>query len=264
MNTLISSRENKLIKEYIKLRDRKAKRREEKLFVVEGARLSYDAALSGAVITEAFFTADARERYSQYFSLVEKNAKSLYEITENVAAALADTLTSQDIFCVVKIPDKKQTIENLDINGVYLCLENIQDPGNLGTILRTSEAMGINAVLLSDGCTDTFSPKVVRASMGAVFRLPVLSSLDMVNAVEALKAKGISVYAAVAKDGDDITKLNLSHGAAAVIGNEGNGLTDETIAACTAKATVIMRGRAESLNAAAAATVIIWEMTKNL
>lgn len=165
---------------------------------------------------------------------------------------------------MVKIPSEKYTVKALDDNGVYLLLENIQDPGNLGTILRTSEAMGIDAVLLSQGCTDTFSPKVVRASMGAVFRLPVISSLDMADAVTTLKDKGISVYAAVAKDGVDITKLKLSHSAAAVIGNEGNGLTDETIAACTAKATVNMRGRAESLNAAAAATVIIWEMTKNL
>lgn len=162
------------------------------------------------------------------------------------------------------MPKAVLNLNELDKNGAYLLLEDIQDPGNLGTVLRTAEAMGINAVILSSGCTDVFSPKVVRASMGAVFRLPILYGFGIINAVESLKSLNIRVYAAVADGGEDILKLNLGEGTAAVIGNEGSGLTDVCIEACTGKVNIRMRGRAESLNAATAASVIIWEMTKNL
>lgn len=262
--TVISSRENKLVKEYISLRDKRNKRRETGLFVIEGARLSFDAAQSGTELTAVFITPEAQEKYADYCSAIERTGAPVYQITSKVASHLADTRTSQGIFCIAKMRDTSLDITNLNPNGLYLALENLQDPGNLGTILRTAEAMGIDGILLSSGCTDIYSPKVVRASMGAVFRIDFVSGLDLTTALSTLKAKGHTVLAAVAKGGEDLLSVDFSKGAVAVIGNEGNGLTDDCIKACSKSVTVRMRGRAESLNAAAAATVIIWEMTKKL
>lgn len=246
------------------LRDKRNRRRETGLFVIEGARLSYDAAQSGTKLTAVFITPEARDKYADYFGAIVQTGAPVYEITSQVASHLADTRTSQGIFCIAKMRDTSLDIANLKPNGSYLALENLQDPGNLGTILRTAEAMGIDGIMLSLGCTDIYSPKVVRASMGAVFRIDFASGLDLPAALSALKAKGHTVLAAVAKGGEDLLSFDFSKGAVAVIGNEGNGLTEDCIRACSKGVTVRMRGRAESLNAAAAATVIIWEMTKKL
>lgn len=262
--TLISSRDNQLIKEYTALRDLKNRRREKGLFAVEGARLSLDAVSSGTEVTAAFLTEKAREKYADCCAALENSGAPVYEVTPAVADCLADTRTSQGIFCIAKIPEANLDPENLDPRAALLALEDIQDPGNLGTILRTAEAMGINGVILSAGCTDPYAPKAVRASMGAVFRIRFFAGAALPQCIEKLKSRGIGVYAAVADGGKDILSLKLGKGTCAVIGNEGNGLTKESIDACTERVTVRMRGRAESLNAAAAATVIIWEMTKGL
>ena len=250
------------MKEYTGLRDQKSKRREAGSFVIEGARLANDALLSGAKLTAAFITEQAREKYGECCLALVQSGIPVYDVTPAVAGCLADTRSTQGIFCTAIMPQDELEIQKIDPQGAYLALEDIQDPGNLGTMLRTAEAMGIKGVLLSAGCTDAYSPKVVRASMGAVFRLPFYSGVNMPDAVALLKSKGIKVYAAVADGGDDILDYSLGGGVAAVIGNEGNGLTQECIEACSGRITVRMQGRAESLNAAAAATVIIWEMTK--
>lgn len=261
--TVISSRENKLVKAYNGYRTNKAKRHDAGLFVVEGARLVHDAIISGAEITDAFVTADARLKFEDCCSLLEKTGAAVYEVTPAIANALADTRTPQGIFCIVKMRKNELDISKMNPHGSYLALENLQDPGNLGMILRTAEAMGIDGVILSSGCVDIYSPKVVRASMGAVFRIKFAASVDLISVLSGLKSEGHNVYAAVAHGGEDIRTLELKNGAVAVIGNEGNGLTDDCADICNAKLTVRMGGRAESLNAAAAATVILWEMTKH-
>lgn len=261
--TLISSRENRLVKEFIGLRDNKTKRKESGRFVVEGSRLTMDALLSGAPVAAAFVTQNARERYGEVCRALEDAKTAVYDITDSVAHSLSDTQNTQGVFCTVEKPDTFLQLKDLNFKGAYLALENIQDPGNLGTILRTAEAMGLDAVILSDGCTDVFSPKAVRASMGAVFRLPVVFGDNLPDTIGILRGMGIKTYAAVAGGkAADIRKADLSGGVAAVIGNEGNGLTQECIHACTESVTINMRGRAESLNAAAAATIIIWEIVK--
>jgi RNA methyltransferase, TrmH family len=219
--------------------------------------------LSGAKIAAAFVTEQARDKYADCCNALEQSGAPVYDVSPAVANLLADTRTAQGIFCTLEMQKNSLDIQSIDPQGAYLALEDIQDPGNLGTMLRTAEAMGIDGVILSAGCTDIFSPKVVRASMGAVFRLPFCAGINMAETAELLTTKGIKVYAAVADGGDDILDANLEGGVAAVIGNEGNGLTQQCIEACSGRVTVRMRGRAESLNAAAAATVIIWEMTKS-
>lgn len=218
--------------------------------------------LSGTVLLSAFVTEKARERYCKCAEALDKAAENVYEITPEIAGNLSDTKTSQGIFCIAAMRRDNLEISELDPCKPYIILENIQDPGNLGTILRTAEAMGISGVMLSSGCTDIYSPKAVRSSMGAVFRIAFADNLDIIKTIALLNEKGHNVFAATARGGEDILSAGLRNGAAVVIGNEGSGLTRECINGCRRKLTVNMKGRAESLNAATAAAVIIWEMTK--
>ena len=137
----------------------------------------------------------------------------------------------------------------------------MQDPGNLGTILRTAEAFGINGILLSKGCCDLYNPKVLRASMGGVFRLPLSVCEDLVQTLGEC-AHTLPVLASVV----DATALSVTaapkSGAVAVIGNEGNGMSEAAIAACTHRVTIPMAGRAESLNASMAAGILLWELCR--
>jgi TrmH family RNA methyltransferase len=150
-------------------------------------------------------------------------------------------------------------------NKKWMALESVRDPGNLGTVIRTAEAMGVDGLLLSSDCCDVYSPKVLRGSMGGVFRLPIVEAADMAEAVETLQKAGLPAFACVPFTGPDVlpvTKAPLSAGCLCVVGNEANGLTQKTVEACRYKVTIPMAGRAESLNAAVAAAIMLWEMVR--
>ena len=138
----------------------------------------------------------------------------------------------------------------------------LQDPGNLGTILRTADAFALDLVILCEGCTDPTAPKVVRATMGAAFRQPVCQ-MPLTDAVSALRAQQIPVYAAALEpDSVPVPAEGLPARAAVIIGNEGRGVTAAALEQCDQKLIIPMAGRAESLNAGVAAAILIWEMTK--
>ena len=134
----------------------------------------------------------------------------------------------------------------------------------MGTIIRTAEALGLDGILLSDGCCDVYNPKVLRASMGGVFRMPLMRVGDMAQAVTNLQEKGLTAFACVVDaTATPITEAGMGQGSVALIGNEGNGLRAETVAACKHRVTIPMAGRAESLNASMAAGIILWEMCRS-
>ena len=139
-------------------------------------------------------------------------------------------------------------------------LEDIQDPANLGAVIRTAEALGLEGLLLSTGCCDPYNPKVLRASMGGVFRLPLYPVWEMAAAVERLRLAGRRCFACV-PDGEaaSICSIEWRSEDVCLIGNEGNGLREATTAACDGRITIPMAGRAESLNAAMAAGIVMWE-----
>ena len=149
----------------------------------------------------------------------------------------------------------------LDGKEQVLLLDGLQDPGNLGTILRTAEAFALGAVVLCEGCADPFSPKVVRSTMGAVFRLPCVQ-LPLKEAFDRLKDGGLPVYAtALHEDSVPLSAVSLSR-AAVIIGSEGRGVSDPALRLSDKRVSIPMRGRAESLNAGVAAAIVIYEMTK--
>ena len=253
MLEIIKSRKNEEIKLAAKLVDSASFRREKGMFVVEGARLCRDAALSNIEIVSAYFTGTAQTKYNDYITQIIQECRSYRLIEEHVADALSATKHNQGVFCVCRIPEQHHSI----------ALEQIQDPANLGSVLRTAEALGVSGVLFLGDCCDIYSPKALRSSMGAIFRLPFYIEKDTSFAIKELKRKTFAVFAAVpSEQAQSVLETDFSKPTVMLIGNEGNGLSQTAIDACDACVTIPMMGRAESLNAASSAAILMWEMMR--
>ncbi|MCI7138212.1 MAG: RNA methyltransferase [Oscillospiraceae bacterium] len=255
---LITSRENPLIKEVSALiRDKKA-RKISGLFVVEGARACFEAIKSNAEVIRVFVTNDAEKRYSEYIApLISQSAETFY-ISESVAEKIGETKTPQGVFAVCRAAENPPDFEQ---KGVFVLLSELQDPGNIGTILRTCEAMNVRGVLLCS-CADAYSPKVLRSTMGCLFRLPFLTLSSTEEGLAKLHEHGIKTYAAaLSNKAKLLPEVSFASKSCIVIGNEGNGLSEKTVANCNETVMIPMPGRAESLNAASAAAILIYSAT---
>lgn len=260
---LITSKDNRLVKEWRALNEQAKQRRKTGLFAIEGARLCGDALASGLTVSAVLYTAAARENYAAVVENLIAAAGQAVEITPELARSMADTASPQGVFCVIKSLDIQLSLDTIDNMGRYGVLEDIQDPGNLGTMIRTAEAFGLDGLLLSSGCCDVYNPKVLRASMGGVFRLPLAVTEDLPAAIAALQAQGMTALACVVDaDAEPLHRVDKTAGVLCVIGNEGNGLKAATAMACKKRVTIPMAGRAESLNASMAAGIVMWEMTR--
>ncbi|MDR1892115.1 MAG: RNA methyltransferase [Oscillospiraceae bacterium] len=284
----ITSRESEKIKQIVKLQSSAKERRRSGLFVIEGFRLCHDALSSGARIRSVYFAESAHQEaesflnksaavsadkydFSECFKKVSRETRKqstgqflrqaqTYILPDGLFQKIADTENPQGILLICEIA---KCVPEVKRGGRFLLLENISNPQNLGTIARSAEAFGMEGLFLSENCCDVFSPKAMRAAMGAFFRLP-FETVELEAVCERLKSAGIPTFAAiVADDALPVTRADFSAGAGIAIGNEGAGLTDALTAACTRTITVPMVGRAESLNAAAAAAVLMWESRRS-
>lgn len=262
--TEITSRDNPAVRRAIKLMTSARERRKSGFIICEGARLCRDAAESGVRGEEFFCTAAARKKYPEQVAKLEKISKETYLITEELAAKIGDTDSPQGIFLTAKTPSVETDMNKLKAVGQYVLLENLQDPSNVGAIFRTAEAIGIDGIILTDGCASCFAPKALRAGMGAMFRIPIFQTSHAPEAMQAAVERNMRPMAAVPReDASDVTAIKFFRGAIMCIGNEGNGLTEELISACPERVTIPMNGRAESLNAATAAAILMWEMMRS-
>lgn len=256
---LITSNENANIKLYVKLSSSKKARDEYNEFTTQGSRILKEAVLENADIQMIFATESGFERDRLF---LEKYADKIIFISENVAKKISDTKSNQGVFAVINKPEKK-TLSAQSLNGKYVVLNNIQDPGNLGTILRTADAVGVSGVILSENCCDLYNPKVVRSTMGSLFRLNIYTENSFCDVCSILKDNGVKTYAAVvSKTAHDIKSVEFAKDSAIVIGNEGNGLKYEHTGLCDECVTIAMNGNIDSLNAGIAAAILMWEMTK--
>ncbi|BCI60240.1 RNA methyltransferase [[Clostridium] leptum] len=259
----LDSRENPKVKHFIRLLNNGKYREEQGLFAIEGARLCMDALQSGIPIAELFYTEEAAKKYNTIVADLGQKALKTYQISEGIAKKMGDTTHPQGVFCTCKTLDKPDDLVTIGTDSRILAMENIQDPANLGAMLRTAEAVGIKGVICSAGCCDMYHPKVLRASMGAVFRLSVRLEENLPKMLRGLTGMGVLTMAAVPDaSACPVTSLRFDRSAVAVIGNEGNGLTKEAIEACEVRVTIPMKGRAESLNASMAAGILMWEMLR--
>ncbi len=260
----ITSRRNPLVRAAAELASSPRARREARAFLCEGARLCRDAVLSDIQVETCFFTPQAERKYAAYLEPVLAAAERAFRVEPSVAQLLADTKSPQGIFCVCRWPGNMEGIIGFAPHSPCLVLENIQDPGNLGAVLRTAEALGRFRVFLLGDCCDPLSPKALRASMGAAFRVGLVREPSAGHLAQMLKGHGYALHAAVPDSGARrVTGVDFGDGPHAVfIGNEGAGLRPETCELCHDRVTIPMAGRAESLNAAAAATILLWEMQR--
>jgi TrmH family RNA methyltransferase len=259
---IISSKSNDRIKYAVKLRDKDNFRKNEGLFFLEGARLCSDAAVSGMEIKELYVTEQAMLKYGEYVTLVQNVAERSFVVSREVAEKLGDTQNTQGVFCLCKMLDKSTNIGKIKYNGKYIALDHVSNPSNFGAVVRTAEAMGLDGVIVSGGC-DIYNPKSQRAAMGSLFRLDVFETDDLPGFLKGLSEKGMKIYAGVPdSNAVKITEADMTDGVVSIIGNEGNGVSKEIIDACDQKITIKMQGRAESLNAAAAASITMWELVK--
>ncbi len=257
---IIESKENKLLKSVRKLVSSSSERRSTGLFVLEGLRLCNDAAFNNYNIDTLIVSEDFTD-----FSKIER----LYEMSHrrvklscSLFKSLCDTINPQGVLGVVKIPETVSLGVESVTDGKYIMLENTADPSNLGAIARTAEALGISGLIISSRSTDPFSPKAQRAGMGALLRLPIIISNDTANDVCTLKNNGFTTYASVVSgEAQSLASVAFAENSIVLIGNEANGLTDSAVNACDERVTIKMSGRAESLNAAAAAAIFMWQMT---
>lgn len=249
----ITSRQNPLMVRIKKLGHSRARRREEGAFVCEGPKLIEEALKWGADV-EAILAAEGH-------SLPQGLAGEIrqVEVPDSLLRAVSSVETPQGLLAVCRAPSLAPP-DKLT-GGRYLVLDGVQDPGNLGTIWRTADAFGADGVLLVNGCADPWSPKTIRATMGACFRLPAWEA-ELENVRTLLDRADIPLYAtALRADTVDLRDVDLKR-AAVMIGSEGQGISEKAMTLCRRTIKIPMRARCESLNAAMAAGIVLWEMCR--
>ena len=252
---MITSTGNAQVKRLLQLQKKSKARNEEKVFIVEGLRMFVEVPeerVEKVYISESLYNKKKQELKLERFS---------YEVlSDSVFEHVSDTKTPQGILCIVK--QKRYNIEELleMENPHFMVLDNLQDPGNLGTIVRTAEGAGVNAVFLSKESVDIFNPKTIRSTMGSIYRMPVVYVEDLVTLLDIFKEKGIKSYAAHLEGKNSYDREDYKGGTAILIGNEGNGLRDEVSNAADIWVQIPMQGQVESLNAAIAASILMFEV----
>lgn len=248
---LIESTRNETVKRARRLATRKG-RLETGLHFIEGDRLVREAVISGAEITEAFI----EEGHELMAAVLEGAGVKVYTVKRSVMETLTLTETPQWVCAAVKTP--LVPLPEYYPEGLIVALDAVQDPGNLGTILRTADAMGASGLLLGSGCADPYAPKPLRAAMGSIYHLPVWQC-DLAQEIKKLHTQDFTLVCGHLKGGDKLPPANKRM--CLVIGNEGNGVSDEVAELCQ-KYRLPMYGFAESLNAAVAAGILIYELAK--
>ena len=259
---MITSVGNARIKRVIALKEKAKLRRDENVFVIEGVRMFQEAPeshINELYLTEEFErTSDemTREKIKQ----CRKNQRTVVEnVTRQVFDKISATVTPQGILGIVDQPQYNMEDLLKTATPMLLIVENIQDPGNLGTIFRTAEGAGVDGIIMSKETVDLYNPKTIRSTMGSIYRVPYLITEDLKEGILTLKNKGIKVFAAHLSGNDIYDGISFRGACAFLIGNEGNGLSDEIAALASTKIKIPMQGQVESLNAAIAAALLMYE-----
>ncbi len=263
---MITSTSNQRVKQITQWQEKARARRQDGVFLAEGLKMYQEAPAD--LVREVYLTESLLEQLKNRrqeseqndINIEEKLEKTGFElVTQEVFARMSDTQTPQGILTVLQRP-AYELEQMLQVERPLLVLlEDLQDPGNLGTILRTGEGAGITGVIMSKKTVDIFNPKTIRATMGSIYRVPFLYVEDLGETVEMLRERGIRVYAAHLQGQTYYSSFSFTGGTAFLIGNEGNGLRRETAEQADSYLKIPMEGRVESLNAAIAASLLVYE-----
>ena len=277
---IISSKDNKKIRYIRSLLEKGNIRKKSKAFVAEGIKLVDEALEYGKVLevvcSESLYDEIISGDLSGNRLLAEndknitnyvKKGSSLLVVSDTVFKSMSETKTPQGILAVAEMPDYR-LLDKGFLEQAYtkngkiklLVLEDTADPGNLGTIMRTAEAAGVTGVIMGKGTVDIFNPKVVRSTMGSIFRLPFAYEEDLKETIKELKKQGISFYATHLKGEKSYKDIKYSDRSAILVGNEARGLSDEVADLADTYVLIPMQGKVESLNAAVAAALMMYEV----
>ncbi len=256
---MITSKDNPRVKRVAQLSASARKRREEGCFLLEGTRLCEEALREEILVLEMYYTASVEASNLKLIMSLKERAKRAEEVSESVFSKMSDTCSPQGVLLVVTF-EKTPTVSS---SGRFLAFERVSDPANLGAAARTAEALGFSGLILAKEGVDPYSPKSLRASMGALLRLPLIVTGDFLGTLSDYRTLGFTINGTVVDcDATPINAIEFGEKEIAVIGNEANGLTDAAKNICDRLVTIPMAGKAESLNAGAAAAIVMWEMCR--
>ena len=260
---MITSTGNARVKQLVTWQKKRKARDEEGVYIVEGIRMYREA--PRAQVREVYVSEQFYSRYGEELGL-SAWGRQMEILSDHVFSHVSDTKTPQGILLVME-QRSCEICEMLDLDAqgrkpLLMVLDNLQDPGNLGTILRTGEAAGVTGVIMSHDCVDIYNPKVIRSTMGSVYRMPFVYVEHLPETLEVLAEAGIHSYAAHLKGKNSYDQEDYTRGTAFLIGNEGNGLRDEVADAAECYIKIPMCGEVESLNAAVASSVLMFEAAR--
>ena len=255
---MISSASNKQIKQVIQLGQKAKLRHELKQFIVEGIKM-YNEIPEDKIITTFIKESYYNENKDNF---IGKKLHNFEIVSDKIFDGMSQTKTPQGILAIVKQPeyDFEEIISRE--SSKLLFLEDVRDPGNIGTMIRTAEGAGFDGIVLSKESVDMFNPKVVRSTMGAIYRVPFIYEETLTEIIHQIQQKGFPVYATAMKGSEVYDKVDYTGGAAMVIGNEANGVSEEVLSAATGNIRIPMAGELESLNAAVSAAIVMYETAR--
>ncbi len=253
----ITSKNNTIIKDTKRLFTSSKARRESMLFPLEGARLCFDVLNSFYSVDTLLVTDGLYAKYTDKVDSLVQIADRSYLITDDIAQRISDTPNPQGIFAICRIQDNDKSVD-----GKLIALDNVQDPSNVGAIIRTAEALGIDGIITYN-CCDIYNPKTLRASMGSILRMNIVDTDDLEQSINDYKSNGYMVYSTVPdSSATSIKNIDFGDKVICVIGNEANGVEENIKSVSNSLITIPMLGRAESLNASVAASITMWEMVR--
>lgn len=256
---LITSKDNEIIKNIKKLKDKKY-RNEQKEFIIEGIKLIEEAIEENVKIKMIVVCEGCVEEGTIEQKLLYQIAKyNCIYVSEKIFSSITDVKTPQGMLAVIEMENSEEKIRYDE--DIIFVLDGIQDPGNLGTILRTIDSVGLTQVIVSKDTVDAYNPKVVRSTMGAIFRVKVIESQDLVRTMRNLKKHKYEIVATSLDTNDSIYDIDYNK-KVIVIGNEANGVSKEILSIADEKTKIPMLGKTESLNAAVATSVIAYEYVR--
>ncbi len=255
---MITSTSNGKVKQIVQWQSKAKERRKDGIFLAEGVKMFGEAPIEW--ISEVYVSSKLLAQLAQETEVCEKlHRVGFEEVSEEVFAKISDTQTPQGILTVLRQPVYQLSQLTEGDNPLLVVLEDLQDPGNLGTIIRTGEGAGITGVIMSKQTVDIFNPKVIRATMGSVYRVPFVYVEDLQDTLKLLHGRGIHTYAAHLQGKEYYDSFSLTEPTAFLIGNEGNGLSRQVADAAEHYLKIPMEGQVESLNAAVATALLMYE-----
>ena len=251
----ITSNSNQQVKNLIQLQKKAKERTVQDVFIVEGPKMYQEVPQDHLVhtyVSESFYNKNKK---------LFEGRQQVTLLSDRVFESVSDTKTPQGVLCLVR--QYHYSLADLcKGQPLLMILENLQDPGNLGTILRTAEGAGVTGILMTRGCVDLYNPKVIRSTMGSIYRMPFYYTDDLKKDIQFLKEQGVCLYAAHLKGTGTHDRQDYCRPSAFLIGNESKGLTDETAEQADVYVRIPMCGQVESLNAAVASAILMYEANR--